>query len=58
MRLLTVARSLAGEVLVTRTVVDAIGVREHLQFDPIGEVALKGFPAPVELFIARGRDPG
>jgi len=46
-----VARALGGEVMVTRTVVDAIGRSEYLAFDPIGEVDLKGFPAPVELFV-------
>ena len=48
-----VARALAGEVMVTTAVVDAIGKPDYLSFDPIGEVDLKGFPAPVELFVAR-----
>ena len=46
------ARALAGEVLVTRSVVDGIGSSEYLGLEPIGEVSLKGFPAPVELFVA------
>ena len=47
-----VARALAGEVLVTRSVVDQIGSSEYLGFNPIGEVELKGIPDPVELFVA------
>ena len=50
-----VARAGGGEVLVTRAVVDiAQGVGE-LQFDRIGEVGLKGFSEPTELFIASSR---
>ncbi len=48
-----VARALGGEVLVTAAVADAIGSSGYLHFDPIGEVELKGFPQPVELFVAR-----
>jgi adenylate cyclase len=48
-----VARALGGEVMVTRGVVDAIGGSEYLEFEPIGGVELKGFPEPVELFVAR-----
>ena len=47
-----VARAMAGEVLITRTVADAIGESEFLDMEAIGEVALKGFPGPVELFLA------
>jgi adenylate cyclase len=47
-----VARTLAGEVMVTRSVVDQIGSSEYLSFEPIGEVDLKGFPEPVDLFTA------
>ena len=47
------ARSAAGEVLVTRPVVDAAG--SHLAFERIGEVRLKGFSEPTELFVARRR---
>jgi adenylate cyclase len=45
------ARAAGGEVLVTQTVVDAAG--SHLRFDQIGEVTLKGFSEPTELFVAR-----
>ena len=50
-----VNRALGGEVLVTAAVADAIGGSGYLEFDPIGEVELPGFPAPVELFVARAR---
>lgn len=46
------ARALAGEVLATRSLVDEIGESRSLRFDPIGEVSLKGFPEPTELFVA------
>jgi adenylate cyclase len=52
-----VARALGGEVMVTTAVVDAIGDSAYLVFDPIGRVDLKGFPEPVELFVARAREP-
>ncbi|MFL5819281.1 MAG: MerR family transcriptional regulator [Solirubrobacteraceae bacterium] len=45
------ARAAGGEVLVTRPVVEAAG--SHLEFEPIGEVRLKGFAGPTELFLAR-----
>jgi adenylate cyclase len=48
-----VSRAQAGEVLVTDRVTDAIRDRETLAFDPIGEVNLRGFPAPTPLFIVR-----
>ena len=44
------ARSAGGEVLVTRQVVDAAG--SHLDFQRIGEVRLKGFTEPTEIFLA------
>jgi adenylate cyclase len=44
------ARAAAGEVLVTRSVVDAAG--RHLAFRHIGEVRMKGFDEPTELFLA------
>lgn len=44
------ARSAGGEVLVTRPVVEASG--SHLEFELIGEVRLKGFREPTELFAA------
>jgi adenylate cyclase len=40
-----------GEVLVTRPVVDHAG--SDLEFEPIGEVRLKGFAGVTELFLAR-----
>lgn len=48
-----VARALAGEVLLTRAVVDGIGPSEFLELSPIGEVEFKGFPQPIELFSCR-----
>jgi adenylate cyclase len=45
------ARAAGGEVIVTRPVVEASG--SHLVFERIGEVSLKGFTAPTELFLAR-----
>jgi adenylate cyclase len=45
------ARAAAGEVLVTRGVVEAAG--RHLAFQHIGEVKLKGFDEATELFLAR-----
>ncbi|MDP1846315.1 MAG: adenylate/guanylate cyclase domain-containing protein [Solirubrobacteraceae bacterium] len=50
------ARSAAGEVLVTRPVVEAAG--PDLVFERIGEVRLKGFSEPTELFVARRRGDG
>jgi adenylate cyclase len=41
-----VARSRGGEVLVTDTVMDAIGDQDHLDFEKLGEVKLKGFDEP------------
>jgi adenylate cyclase len=47
-----VARASGGEVLVTRPVVDLAAGVDGLEFERIGEVALKGFSEPTELFIA------
>jgi adenylate cyclase len=47
-----VNRALAGEVLVTDAVADAVAANERLRLEPIGQVRLKGFPAPTELFVA------
>jgi adenylate cyclase len=47
------ARAAGGEVLVTRPVVEAAG--EHLAFEPIGQVKLKGFRESTDLFLARAR---
>jgi len=44
------ARAAGGEVIVTRPVVDTAG--GHLEFERIGEVRLKGFAEPTELFVA------
>jgi adenylate cyclase len=45
------ARAAGGEVLVTRPVVEAAG--REIEFDPIGQVRLKGFTYVTELFLAR-----
>jgi adenylate cyclase len=45
------ARSAAGEVLVTRAVVD--GAASHLEFERIAEITLKGFSDSTEIFLAR-----
>jgi adenylate cyclase len=47
------ARAAGGEVLVTDVVVAAAG--DHLVFEPIGEVKLKGFSEATELFLASAR---
>jgi adenylate cyclase len=50
------ARAAGGEVLVTRPVVEQAEA-PHLHFERIGEVRLKGFTEPTELFLARaGRE--
>jgi hypothetical protein len=43
--------------MVTTAILDAIGDSDYLEFDPIGRVELKGFPQPVELSVARAREP-
>ncbi|HWW66494.1 MAG TPA: adenylate/guanylate cyclase domain-containing protein [Solirubrobacterales bacterium] len=48
-----VSRAQAGEVLVTDRVADTIEDRAGLEFEPIGEVSLKGFPVPTPLFVVR-----
>ena len=50
-----VARALGGEVLVTRSVADAIGNSRQLELEAIGKVGLKGFTQPIDLFTARAR---
>jgi adenylate cyclase len=52
-----VARALGGEVMATRQIADA-AEGSGLRFVPIGDVALKGFPAPIELFTVRPEDEG
>jgi adenylate cyclase len=47
-----VNRALGGEVLVTESLAEAVH-SEHLRFDPIGEVGLKGFPEPIHLLVAQ-----
>jgi len=47
-----VARAGGGEVLVTRPVVDTAAAVDGLLFSRIGEVRLKGFSEPTELFTA------
>ena len=44
-------RALAGEVLVTDRVAATLETRPELRLEPIGEVLLKGFPVPTELFV-------
>jgi adenylate cyclase len=51
-----VARASGGEVLVTRPIVELAGGVDGLAFDRIGEVRLKGFSEPTELFLASRRD--
>ncbi len=48
-----VNRALAGEVLVTDAVAATIDGNEHLQLEGIGQVSLKGFPDPTDLFVVR-----
>jgi adenylate cyclase len=48
-----VNRALAGEVLVTGPVAEAVTGSELVDLEPIGEVSLKGFPTPTELFVVR-----
>ena len=50
-----VGRALAGEVMVTDSVVESLGER-GLACAPIGEVSLKGFPEPTELYLVRSAD--
>ncbi len=50
-----VARAAGGEVLVTRTVADLAEGVDGLAFKLIGEVGLKGFSEPTELFLASTR---
>ncbi len=54
-----VARAAGGEVLVTRPVVDAFTMAagaSRLRFELIGEILLKGFSEPTELFVASATD--
>ena len=47
------ARAAAGEVLVTRAIVEVAG--SNLTFERIGEVRLKGFTEVTELYLAQAR---
>jgi adenylate cyclase len=47
-----VARAAGGEVLVTRPVVDTAAGVDGISFERIGEIGLKGFSEPTELFTA------
>ncbi len=51
-----VARAGAGEVLVTRPVVDIADGIDGVRFTRIGEVRLKGFSDPTELFTAASEE--
>jgi adenylate cyclase len=51
-----VARASGGEVLVTRPVVDTASRQDGLEFELIGEVVLKGFNEPTELFHASRKE--
>ena len=51
-----VARAAGGEVLVTRPLVDVASGAEGLDFELIGEIGLKGFSEPTELFHALPRE--
>jgi adenylate cyclase len=51
-----VARAAGGEVLVTRAVVDTATGVNGLRFELIGEIGLKGFTEPTELFQAFARE--
>jgi adenylate cyclase len=50
-----VARARGGEVLVTDSVVEGVRGSEHLEFEDIGSVKLKGFDEPRELCRAWSR---
>jgi adenylate cyclase len=50
-----VARAAGGEVLVTRPIVELAASVDGLEFDRIGEVRLKGFSEPTELYTATAR---
>src|SRR5215211_1553292 len=51
-----VARARGGEVLVTDSVVDAVTDTQHLEFEEIGQVKLKGFDEPRQLCRATRRE--
>jgi adenylate cyclase len=51
-----VARAAGGEVLATRAVAESATAVERLRFDLIGEIRLKGFSEPTELYLALPSD--
>jgi adenylate cyclase len=51
-----VARARGGEVLASDAVVESMRQKEHLDFENIGQVKLKGFDEPVVLCRAVGRE--
>ena len=51
-----VARARGDEVLVTDSVIEAVGDAQHLEFEDIGSVKLKGFDAPRQLCRAYLKD--
>jgi adenylate cyclase len=51
-----VARARGGEVLVSDSVVEAVGSSSHLTLKPIGQVKLKGFEKPRQLYRAIRRE--
>jgi class 3 adenylate cyclase len=51
-----VARARGGEVLVSDRVVEAVTGASHLDFEPIGQVKLKGFDEPRQLCRAVRRE--
>ena len=44
-----VARARGGEVLVTEAVVERVAESQHLVFEGVGQVKMKGFDDPVQL---------
>jgi adenylate cyclase len=52
-----VARARSGEVLVTDAVVERVAESEHLAFEGVGQVKLKGFTDPVQLCRATSPQP-
>jgi adenylate cyclase len=48
-----VNRALAGEVLVTDSLCETIAASDRLRFEGIGQVSLKGFPTPTDLYVVR-----
>jgi adenylate cyclase len=51
-----VERAQAGEVMATDRVIETIENRDGLEFEPIGEVSLRGFPEPTPLFTVRSAE--